>query len=55
MTFLKIGAARTGAAHLKFLHRKRQIPFRNFKWISGTRNHTFASAHDFPKFVKGGY
>jgi hypothetical protein len=22
---------------LKFLHRKRQIPFRNFKWKSGTR------------------
>jgi hypothetical protein len=22
----------TSAAHLKFLRRKRQIPFRNFKW-----------------------
>jgi hypothetical protein len=25
------------AAHLKFLQHKRQIPFRNFKWKSGTR------------------
>jgi hypothetical protein len=24
------------AAHLKFLHRKRQIPSRNFKWKTGT-------------------
>ena len=24
------------AAHLKFLQRKRQIPFRNFKWKGGT-------------------
>jgi len=54
VTFLKIGAARTIAAHLKLLLNKRQIPFRNFKWKSGTRNHTFASAHDFPKFVKRG-
>jgi len=43
-----------GAAHLKFLHDKRQILFRNFKWKSGTRIIRFASAHDFPKFVKGG-
>src|ERR1700761_6957667 len=28
---------RPGAAHLKFLHRKRQIPSRNFKWKSGAR------------------
>ncbi len=26
----------TSAAHLKFLRRKRQIPFRNFKCMSGT-------------------
>jgi hypothetical protein len=26
----------TRAAHLKFLRRKQQIPFRNFKWKSGT-------------------
>ena len=51
MTFLKIGAARTSAAHLKLLLNKRQIPFRNFKWKSGTRFNMFASAHDFPKFV----
>jgi hypothetical protein len=25
-----------GTAHLKFRHPKRQIPFRNFKWKSGT-------------------
>jgi len=25
-----------GAAHLKFLHDKRQILFRNFKWKGGT-------------------
>jgi hypothetical protein len=25
-----------GAAHLKFLHHKRQILFRNFKWKDGT-------------------
>jgi hypothetical protein len=54
VTILKTGAARISAAHLKFLHRKWQIPFKNFKWKSGTKNHTFASAHDFPKFVKGG-
>ena len=54
MTFLKIGAARTSAAHLKLLLNKRQIPFRNFKWKNGTRNHTFASARDLPKFVKRG-
>jgi hypothetical protein len=41
------------AAHLKFLHRKRRTPFRNFKWNSGTRSIDFASAHDFSKFVKG--
>ena len=52
MTHSKIGA-RASAAHLKFLHRKRQIPSRNFKWKSGTRNYGFGSAHDFPKFVKG--
>jgi hypothetical protein len=42
------------AAHLKFLHRKRQIPFRNFKWKSGTTVYRLASAHGFPKFVNGG-
>jgi hypothetical protein len=26
----------TSAAHLKFLRRKLQIPFGNFKWESGT-------------------
>jgi hypothetical protein len=26
----------TSAAHLKFLRRKLQIPFGNFKWKSGT-------------------
>jgi hypothetical protein len=26
----------TSAAHLKFLRRKLQIPFRNFKWKGGT-------------------
>ncbi len=26
----------TSAAHLKFLRRKLQIPFMNFKWESGT-------------------
>jgi hypothetical protein len=41
------------AAHLKFLHRERRTPFRNFKWKSGTRIINFASAHDFSKFVKG--
>ena len=30
-----ITAARISAAHLKFLHRQRQIPSRNFKWESG--------------------
>jgi hypothetical protein len=40
------------AAHLKFLHHKRQIQSRNFKWKSGTRKYKVASAHDFPKFVK---
>jgi hypothetical protein len=54
VTYPKIGTARTSAAHLKFLRHKRQVPFRNFKWESGTGNHKFASAHDFPKFVKGG-
>ena len=43
----------TSATHLKFLHHKRQIPFRNFKWKSGTRIIKFASARDFSKFVKG--
>ena len=28
-----------GAAHLKFLHDKRRILPRNFKWISGTGIH----------------
>jgi hypothetical protein len=46
--------ATASAAHLKFLHHEWQIPFRNFKWKSGTRINKFASAHDFPKFVKGG-
>ena len=41
------------AAHLKFLHHKRQILFRNFKWRSGTRIIGLASARDFSKFVKG--
>jgi hypothetical protein len=43
----------TSAAHLKFLHYKQRILSRNFKWESGTRINKFASAHDFPKFVKG--
>jgi hypothetical protein len=29
------------AAHLKFLHRRRQILSRNFKWKSGTKNYGF--------------
>ena len=41
------------AAHLKFLHRERQTPFRNFEWKSGTSIKSFASARDFSKFVKG--
>src|SRR5579872_7133462 len=53
VTHSKIGA-RASAAHLKFLHHKRQILSRNFKWKSGTGNYGFASVHDFPKFVKGG-
>ena len=43
----------TSATHLKFLHHERQIPFRNFKWTSGTGIIKFASARDFSKFVKG--
>jgi hypothetical protein len=43
-----------GAAHLKFLEYRRHFLSRNFKWQSGTRNDEAASAHDFPKFVKGG-
>jgi hypothetical protein len=39
---------------LKFLHRTRQIPFRNVKRIGGTGINKFAGAHSFPKFVKGG-
>jgi hypothetical protein len=39
---------------LKLLHHKRRIRSRNFKQKSGTRINIFASAHDFPKFVKGG-
>jgi hypothetical protein len=30
----------------------RRIRSRNFKWKSGTGINMFASAHDFPKFVK---
>ncbi len=44
----------TSAAHLKFLHYKQRVPPRNFKWESGTSINKFASAHDFPTFVKGG-
>jgi hypothetical protein len=43
----------TSAANLKFLHYKRQILFRNFKWRSGTGNYKVTSARDFSKFVKG--
>jgi len=44
---------RHSADHLKLLHRKLQIPFRNFKWVSGTGINKFASARDFPKFADG--
>src|ERR1700758_3325716 len=47
-------AMAASAAHLKFLLCKRQTLSRNFKWESGTRINRFASAHSFPKFVKGG-
>jgi CDP-glucose 4,6-dehydratase len=40
-------------AHLKFLHRERQLLPRNFKWKCGTRIIKLSSAHNFPKFVKG--
>jgi hypothetical protein len=43
----------TSAAHLKFLHYKRQILSRNFKWKAALVMKKLASAHDFPKFVKG--
>jgi hypothetical protein len=44
----------TSAAYLKLLHRWRKIPFRSFKWKKRRWNHSFAGAHDFPKFVKDG-
>jgi uncharacterized protein DUF3775 len=42
------------AAYLKFLHHQPRIRSRNFKWRSGTGINVFASARDFPKFVKVG-
>ena len=46
--------AAASTADLKSLHRKRRAPFRDFRPISGTRINKFASARDFPKFVKVG-
>src|SRR6516225_3285817 len=46
--------ATASTADLKSLHRKRRVPFRDFRSVSGTRINKFASAHDFPKFVKAG-
>ena len=43
----------SGVADLKFLHHKRPIPFRNFKWRSGTGMIGLTGARDFSKFVKG--
>ena len=43
-----------GAAHLKFLHHKRQILSGNFKCKGVHGIHKSASAHDFQKFVKDG-
>jgi hypothetical protein len=39
-------------ADLKFLHRKRRIRSGTSDRLSGTGINKFASAHDFPKFVK---
>src|SRR6516165_7881952 len=44
----------TSTADLKSLRHKRRVPFRDFRSVSGTRINKFASAHDFPKFVKAG-
>src|SRR6516165_3837703 len=44
----------TSTADLKSLRHKRRTPFRDFRSMSGTRINKFASAHDFPKFVKVG-
>ena len=52
--FSRDDATSPGAAYLKFLHHKRRIRSRNFKWKSGTRINKFSSAHDFPKFVEAG-
>lgn len=55
MAMMKSAAqAELDAAPFKFPHHKRQIPFRNLKWESGTRIKNFSSAHDFPKFAKVG-
>jgi hypothetical protein len=45
---------RPSAAHLKFLQRKRQIPFRNFKWKGGTGIRAFLVPSAFRSSSKEG-
>src|SRR6516225_6541127 len=46
--------AAASTADLKSLHRKRRVPFGDIRSVSGTGIDEFASAHDFPKFVRVG-
>jgi TRAP-type mannitol/chloroaromatic compound transport system permease large subunit len=49
-----IGRSAASTADLKSLHHKRRIRSGTSDRQSGTRTNKFASAHDFPKFVKAG-
>jgi hypothetical protein len=47
-------ARANSAAYLKFLHQQSANSIQELQIAKRHWNHIFASAHDFPKFVKGG-
>ena len=51
---ISVKAAKASTADLKSLQRKRRIRSGTSDRLSGTGINKFASAHDFPKFVKVG-